>query len=269
MTAAGCVWLYAVVPADQPSAADVADAAGIAEVAGVAGESLHVVPGPGVAAVAGVVPREDFDEEPLRAHLEDVAWLDRTVRTHHQVVNALAARGPVLPMRYATVYHEDSGVTAMLQARRDELSAALARIAGSTEWGIKLYLADQPAAELDGDRPDEQERPGTAYLLRRKAQRDDRLRAREQAVDAADRIHDALAAVAAESTRHPLQTPQASGRCEPMLLNGAYLVPDERLPAFDKVIASCAADHGELSVEVTGPWPAYSFADVGGLPEGG
>ncbi|GAA1971640.1 GvpL/GvpF family gas vesicle protein [Catenulispora subtropica] len=254
------VWLYAVVSADGPPLPDTS---------GVAGESPYLVPGPGVAAVAGRVPRADFDEEPLRARLEDVAWLDRTVRTHHRVIAALATTRPVLPMRYATVYREDSGVSAMLSAHRDELLAILERITGCTEWGVKIYLAHASSALSDSDsvQPADEQRPGTAYLLRRKAQRWDRQETLRLAADEVGRFHGALAATAVERARHPLQDSETSGRREPMLLNGAYLVADEHLPTWEKMIASFVADHDELSVEVTGPWPAYSFTDLGGRPE--
>jgi len=268
VTAAACVWLYAVVPAGPSPGGGGSVESALAAISGVADEPLYLVPGPGVAAVAGAVPCEDFDEEPLRTHLADVTWLERTVRIHHGAVDALVRAGPVLPMRYATVYREESSVAAMLETHRERLAAALERITGRTEWGVKVYLAHRSATESDGARPADQSSPGTAYLLRRKAQRDDRLQTRQRAGEEADRIHEALAAAAVENARHPLQTAEASGRGEPMVLNGAYLVDDERLPAFEKAVASCAADHGALRVEVTGPWPAYSFTDIGELPEG-
>lgn len=271
MNAAACVWLYGIVPAGRSGGADPSGSSGtsaISAISGVADEPLYVVAGPDVAAVAGAVPREDFDEEPLRTHLEDVTWLERTVRIHHRAVDALAHTGPVLPMRYATVYREESSVVAMLESHRGELTAALERLAGRTEWGVKVYLAHRSAAGPDRDRPADESKPGTAYLLRRKAQRDERLQMRRRAGEEADRIHEALATAAVEDARHPLQTAEASGRREPMVLNGAYLVEDERLPAFEKAVAACATDHGELRVEVTGPWPAYSFTDIAGLSEG-
>ena len=88
-----------------------------------------------------------------------------------------------------------------------------------------------------------------------------------QAMDEAQQIHAALAKTAAASTCHPLQTSEASGRREPMVLNAAYLVEDDSLSALEATVSTLAAGHPELRIEVTGPWPPYSFSSVGPAPE--
>jgi hypothetical protein len=42
-----------------------------------------------------------------------------------------------------------------------------------------------------------------------------------------------------------------------MLFNGAYLVSD-RGP-FEQALGSFSREHGELQLELTGPWPPYNF----------
>jgi hypothetical protein len=49
-----------------------------------------------------------------------------------------------------------------------------------------------------------------------------------------------------------------------MILNAAYLVADDRDGDFAAAVDSLAAGHPALRLEITGPWPPYSFA---GLPE--
>lgn len=266
MTGASNVWLYAVVEAGRPPPAGRT---------GVAGEALQLIGGPGggpgVVAVAGLVPRADFDEAPLQAHLEDAVWLERLARTHHQVIDELARGGPCLPMRLATLYHDEQGVTGMLRERREELVRALAAIAGRSEWGVKAYLprtaAPASTASADGQIADDK-RPGTAYLLRRKNENEQRREGLRHAVDEAQEIHAWLAgSVASAAQRHPLQSAEASGRREPMVLNGAYLIADDQRADFESAVESLAARHPELHLEVTGPWPAYSFSGIGTEPE--
>jgi hypothetical protein len=168
----------------------------------------------------------------------------------------------------------------MLRGHREELLAALGHIAGRAEWGIKLYLAqadapgDPTTGGTDGttkmaDTTTGHARPGTAYLLCRKVRREDLERAVSRAAAAAEQIHATLAATAVESARHPLQSAEASGRREPMVLNGAYLIEDSRRAAFDAAVDALVADHAELRMEMTGPWPPYSFSGVAAWPEGG
>lgn len=260
MTEVQNTWLYAVVPEGRLPPP---------ETLGVAGETLRAVCGPGLTAVAGSVPRADFDEEPLRAHFEDIAWLERTVRAHHEVVDALAGTGPVLPMRFATLYRDDQRAAAMLHARSEELSAALEQIAGCTEWGVKVYLARLPAAPSPDDQATDEEHPGTAYLLRRRTRRQEHSEVLRRRADEARQVHGVLAATATRSTQHPVRTGEGSARSEPMVLNGAYLIDDSRLSGFENAVRSVAARHPALRVEVTGPWPPYSFSAVGADSEEG
>lgn len=265
MTRVSNVWLYAVVESGRPLPAGMT---------GVAGEAVRLIDGPGVAAAAGLVPRGDFDEEPLQGHLEDAVWLERLARAHHHVIDELARGGATLPLRLATLYNEEQGVTGMLQERREELVRALAAISGRSEWGVKAYLtptaapaSTASAAASDGQAADAK-RPGTAYLLRRKNQNEQRREGLRQAVDEAQEIHASLAgSVASAAQLHPLQSAEASGRREPMVLNGAYLVADDQTADLKKVVEALAAQHPELRLEVTGPWPAYSFSGVGTDPE--
>lgn len=247
-------WLYAVIAADRKLPAGVS---------GVAGESPRIVSGPGVAAVVGTVPRAHFDDETLQAHLEDPGWLEQTVRAHHDVIGTLTQDGPVLPVRFATVYRDDQRVVATLEDQRRDLLRALEQMAGRTEWGVKVYVDPQRATTAGEARAADESRPGTAYLLQRRAQQEGRSQVLRRAMDEAQQIHAALARTAAASTCHPLQTSEASGRREPMVLNAAYLMEDDRFSVLEDLVGTVAAGHPELRVEVTGPWPPYSFSNVG------
>jgi len=256
MTASFNTWLYAVVPAHrQPPP----------ELSGVAGEPLRTVVVGEIAAVVGSVPRSSFGEDTLQAHLEDAAWLEVTAVAHHRVIDALARTGPTLPMRFATLFRDDQRSAAMLRDRLNELSAALRQITDRVEWGVKVYVA-RPVATAPASGPSNQagngQRPGTAYLLRRKAQRENTLEALRGAMDDAQQIHASLAALTAASTQHPLQKKEASGRSEPMVLNGAYLVDDSRRPALEQALSTLAGRYPGLRIEVTGPWPPYSFSAI-------
>ncbi|MFF7456612.1 GvpL/GvpF family gas vesicle protein [Kitasatospora sp. NPDC008115] len=255
-------WLYAITGAGRSAPPGLT---------GVAGEPLHAIAGPGLTALAGAVPRSDFDEEPVRAHLEDALWLEHAVRAHHHVVSHLARTAPVLPLRFAVLYRDDQRAAAMLTEHRDELTTALRRIAGRIEWGVKVYLSptDPPHDVQGGDpRQDPSARPGTAYLLRRQAHHHRQEQAHQQAADDALRVHTALARSAASAVCHPLQQAGATGPAEPMLLNGAYLVEQALTAAFHEAVSALATRFPGLRLETTGPWPPYSFTAVSDFGSG-
>jgi Gas vesicle synthesis protein GvpL/GvpF len=159
--------------------------------------------------------------------------------THERVVEALMDRGPVLPMRFGTVLDDDEALAAMLRARRDELAAALQRVRGRVELGLRV-VADRPAREAGAQN-------GRAYVL---ARLDEYRRAERAARD----VHEPLAALACESRVRP-RTPA------PTLLATSYLVERGDVRTFRARVEEAAAACPGVHVVCTGPWPPYSFTE--------
>ncbi|MEV0236492.1 GvpL/GvpF family gas vesicle protein [Nonomuraea sp. NPDC050786] len=116
---------------------------------------------------------------------------------------------------------------------------------------------DRAQGDVDRAAGDGVRGAGTAYLQRRQASLRGRERARRQIAGRAEHIHAALSSLAVASCRHRAQDPQLSGRKEAMLLNGAYLVDEERDEEFAATAGSLGGDGVE--VRLTGPWAPYSF----------
>ncbi|MEU4470882.1 GvpL/GvpF family gas vesicle protein [Micromonospora sp. NPDC023888] len=249
-------WLHAVVRD--------ADPATLAAIRGMDGGPVRAVSAAGLVAVVSSASLDEYGEEPLRRNLEDLAWLERAARAHHAVVEALARRGPVVPARLATVHSDDERVAQSLDARRDELVHTLDRLTGRGEWGVKAYLA--PGEVTVGTGTTGAGGVGTAYLRRRRAQLTAREERQQVASAAADAVHVALCEVAVAGRRHAPQDRRLSGASAPMVLNGAYLVDVATLPSFTDMVGSLNGRHPGLHLELTGPWPAYSFVVEGPEP---
>jgi Gas vesicle synthesis protein GvpL/GvpF len=240
------VWLHAVVPPLEPSALD--------GVPGMEGVRLSMVQAAGLAAVVSEVPLSRYGEEPLRRHLEDLTWLEGAARAHHVVVDALAQAGPVVPARLATVYLNAERVAEMLTERRDEFVDGLDRVNGRAEWGVKAYAMEM----TDAARPAPAD-SGLAYLRRRRAQLTAQNEGLENAAREATAVHASLAHFAAGARRHAPQDRRLSGAETAMVLNGAYLVDKDRVVEFTDLVSALSKCHAAVRLEVTGPWPPYSF----------
>ncbi|MFE5870907.1 GvpL/GvpF family gas vesicle protein [Streptomyces roseifaciens] len=242
-------------------------------VTGVAGEPVRAVREGDLVVLVGPVPAAEFDEKGLRERLEDLAWLEHVARGHQRVVDAASAGAPcVLPLRLATVYRDEAGVRRMLTSRHAAFGAALDRLEGRAEWGVKIHTVAEgaggpPAAPPPG--PPSRARPrapraatsGRDYLRQRAAERQAREEEWRHVDEAARGIHAALATLAEETRRYPPQNPRLTGHPGRNVLNAAYLVPRERGPAFTAAVAALAgrAPRDGLRVELTGPWAPYSF----------
>jgi hypothetical protein len=170
----------------------------------------------------------------------------------------------VLPTRLATVYTSDAAACAALDHRHDQLRDTLRRVGGRVEWGVKAYAAagastaHKTSGEAAGGDPESG--AGLAYLRRRRDQLAAGREARSTAVQGARTVHAELAGQAAETMVRPPQPAQLTGSREPMLLNAAYLLDPGDGRTFTAAVAAEATAHPELRIELTGPWPPYSFA---------
>ncbi|GII92861.1 GvpL/GvpF family gas vesicle protein [Sinosporangium siamense] len=256
-------YLYAVATdLDKPAPTDLT---------GVSGGAVRVISHSGLVAYVSTVSLDEFGEEPLRTSMEDLDWLSRTARTHHQVVETVAVSAPTAPVRLITVYSGDEQVEDLLRRRREDFSEVLARIAGRWEWGVKVYAeaVGPPSSPETAPGGGEETNPGTAYLKRRQASLRDREKDRRHAVAAADEIHETLSAYAVAARRHRTQDPQLSGRQEWMVLNGAYLIDGDNGEEFTRILDGLRKPG--IQAELTGPWVPYSFtvtADAAGGPDG-
>ncbi|MFD4481812.1 GvpL/GvpF family gas vesicle protein [Streptomyces sp. NPDC058471] len=230
-----------------------------AQVTGVDGAPPGQLSHHGLIAVVGTVPERDFAEEPLRRHLEDLDWLSATARAHQSVIDALTVVTTPLPLRLATVFRDDAGVRAMMEAREDSFRRTLDRLDGRVEWGVKIHAdaeAARPAAEP------EKAASGRDYLRQRRQ----RNRAHEEMWESAEkfarRLHDTLCEHAEDARLHAPQNSALSKETGRNVLNAAYLVPRSDSEAFVELVEGVKSEESGMRVEITGPWAAYSFAGL-------
>ena len=250
------VWVYAV--------AEGAVTAALGQLSGVGGGPVRSVEGAGLTALAGDVPLAEFGEQALRRNFEDLAWLEATARAHHRVIDAVTRQGPAVPMRLATVYSSDASVAAMLAERSADFRAALDHIRGRSEWGVKAYAAGRPepvAATPDTGKPAHRGAgAGAAYLQRRRDQLTAQKNASRQMMATAEAVHAELSRYAAGARLHPPQAPELTGSKDRMILNAAYLLDDGREQDFAALVTALGKRYRDVRLELTGPWPPYSFA---------
>ncbi|MFI2431774.1 GvpL/GvpF family gas vesicle protein [Streptomyces sp. NPDC018693] len=257
-------YAYAVLRAAEPPPT------ALAAVRGVAQAPVTLVDAGSVAAAVSAVPADEFSQTALKAHLEDLRWLESTARAHHLVIETLAAHTSVLPLRLATVYLDDNRVREMLQAHEAAFTASLDRLADHVEWGVKVY-ADIPPSSAPPPPPSgpaDDPNPGRAYLRHRRHQRQAHEDTRRAAEEAVRRTELQAQNLAVERTRHrPQQGTLAAPAPGENIANDAYLVPRRLAEEFRDRMSHAADDLPGVRIEVTGPWAPYSFAGLPPPPE--
>jgi hypothetical protein len=262
------VWLYGVVRS--------ADAAVLPPaLAGVEpGARVEILREGDLAALTSPVPRDEYADERLREHLNDIEWVERTARAHQDVLEtALVSGVGVVPFRLCTLYREPEGVHALLRDEGETLRRSLAVVDGRAEWGMKLFvdrerLAEALAAEEALDDEDDGLREGggegTDYLVRKQQGRAAQRRVDEFAARCAEEVHRRLETMAERARITPVQPREAHGREADMLLNGVYLVSRREEGQLEQTLRALRADWDDagFQFELTGPWPPYNFVST-------
>ncbi len=249
MSDADLVWVYGVV----------ADAPEPPVASGVDGHPVLVHRHAGLSALVSEVPRERFNEQALTERLEDLESVERLARAHDAVLEAALATVTVVPFRLCTVYSSLEALDTMLAREGLALSAALDRLDGMQEWGVKGFLRAPVAASAAVEAAS-----GTEYLARKRERRDAAVAGREATETAVAQTHATLSECATASTLSRPHDRRLSGRDTEMVLNAAYLVPAEGVAAFRAIAENLARRHEaeDVELELTGPWPPYHFVET-------
>lgn len=233
---------------------------------------LELITSGELAAVASAVPLSDYGEEALGSRLEDATWTAVRALRHEGVVEHFARRAAVAPLRFGTIYLRRESVARMLEERGEELGRVVARLEGREEWGVNVYaerakMKDavvrlSPRLREMSERA-EHSAPGQAYLLRKKidALREEETRAEVKRV--VNEMESALSAASAGATRLRLLKDEANERGE-LAAKLAFLVAREGFDGFRAAAERLAEQHAAsgFRIELTGPWPAYNFAEA-------
>jgi hypothetical protein len=213
----------------------------------------------GLAALVSAVPLHEYGESGLRERLEDLEKLEVLACAHELVLDEALRVGAVVPFRICTIYASPARVEEMLARERELLTAALRRLRGMAEWGVKGFAVAAGNGAAAGEPAS-----GTEYLARRRDERaaeEDTRRALDSAVGD---VHARLREHAAGAVLSPPQASRLTGREAEMVLNGAYLVADADVDDFHKLVAELDGRHRTdgMQLELTGPWPAYHFTEA-------
>jgi hypothetical protein len=162
------------------------------------------------------------------------------VVNHEPVLEAIMARGAVLPLRFGTQLAREEELEAVLAARRDELLRSLERVRGKVELGVRIIPQRPLVPGTSGPEP-----TGRGYLLAR-------VRAHRRREEATREVHTVLAALSAASCVRPAERP-------PAIFVAAYLVDSDRVSEFRLEADQLAGAQPSAQLVVSGPWPPYSF----------
>ena len=231
----------------------------------------------GIAAVFSNVPTDEVCGERAESAMQDPEWVIPRACRHEGVVEEVMARAAVLPVRFGAVFSSSEALAGFLAENWDEVSGYLQTIADREEWAVKGYLDVDKAqawlmehdSDLSAQRAQMPASQGARYFHEK------RLRARVQEhlkawrVCAARAIQAELGAHAVDACPLKLQSRDVSGREHGMMFNCAFMLQRGAIDQFRSQVNSAGTSFSEqgVTLEVSGPWPPYSFCPTLGAGE--
>lgn len=185
----------------------------------------------------------------LESNMENLEWLALHGVRHQQVVGEIAGEETIVPARFATLFSSQAALRKDVESRASALEKVFARIADSDEWGVKVLLEEQPPAAAGRSAPGS----GRDYLKQKAA----RMKKRPERNDAElKELAAALEKVATDSS----PAGKVSGSRPGLLWQATFLVARSRRKQWEAVLQQFVQQwQGKRRIEVTGPWPPYSF----------
>jgi hypothetical protein len=202
-------------------------------------------------------PLVRYGEVPINRRLSNLNWVSRAAMAHEAVVESFIAAPALVPMKLFTIFTSDARALEHLRIDRPRVERVLQRVRDHHEWGVRMILE-----RANGPKKRSSERSirsGTAYLSKKKSQRDRAMQLSQRARKTTAELYHRLVGCAAASTRRTAsELPVTDG---PLLLDAAFLVRRSQATRFRRLVAREAKALGTRGYRVmlSGPWPPYSF----------
>jgi hypothetical protein len=187
---------------------------------------------------------------------------------HERVVEFFASRGPLIPLRFGTIYLDRMSVERMLSSRALEFRSMMKSLRGRQEWGVLIYsdhaaLISNIASKNAEIRPLLERAaaapPGQSYLLAKQIEVLKARTARQEISAAIVRMKEDLDA----SSEQSVSSPPERRRTEhgELIARLTFLVQSRRFRRFQATAERLARDYlsSGFHIELVGPMPPYSF----------
>ncbi|MEU8822435.1 GvpL/GvpF family gas vesicle protein [Streptomyces sp. NPDC048636] len=237
--APGGVYVYGVVHAGHPVPPG---RAGVGERPG----PVRTLPAGELAAVVSDAP------DRLRAKRRDLL-------AHQDLALALAADGPVLPMRFGMIAPDEDVVRQQLRSSQDECLAALQRVDGRVEMNVKVIPAQ---GDLDSLVREDAEVGRARAAARGAPGYEASVRLGEAVARGLTRRAAAVATGVVAELSALAEARVAGPEVPGCVLNASFLIPRAAAGRFGTAVERLAARHGtRVELRLTGPLPCYSFVE--------
>ena len=251
----GVTYVYCLVASKKPLAATRTAGLPGAEKA----RAIEIVPRRYL--IVSAAPAAAYGEAALAARLSDLDWVSRAAVAHDAVIESfMGAADAVVPMKLFTLFTSDARALEQVRSNWKAIDALIKRLSNHAEWGVRLVFDESRAPSEDSKLAASS---GRGYLMAKREHRAATTAHSTSMRKTAGGVLKTLDSLARDSRQRPITAP-AESRSR-LLLDAAFLVPRAKAARFKTSVEKQAkklAPSG-YALQVTGPWPPYSFVENG------
>ncbi|MFH0823089.1 MAG: GvpL/GvpF family gas vesicle protein [Pseudomonadota bacterium] len=222
-----------------------------------------------ISAVVSEVPLAEFSGPLAEENLCNLQWVGPRALCHQEIILCAMKSSPVLPARFGTLFSSRESLAALVETNFEEINDFLDSVTGKDEWAVKGLLSKSHAKKkLLGERGDcasealSELSPGLRYFKEKQLQAEvekDLVRWLKEAMSA---VADDLTICSSDRRKRKIVSLSAEDGDRATVVNWAFLVDRGCLDDFMTRLGRANNDYADfgLSMELSGPWPPYSFA---------
>lgn len=212
------------------------------------------------------IERADFEGPVGEKNLADIHWLTPRVIAHEKVVDQLSRQSSFYPARFGTLFSCESRLQAFVSQFSDQLLCFFQRIHGKKEWGIKFFGNHAQAAMIIAEREGIVRQGvavgGAKYLKLKQLQRETSKLKSDFFITTLREAIQSLGTQFTEMITRPIPSKHQEVTRGELLSNIAVLLSEpesNRIVQWGEHWNRTKSLSSGIQVELTGPWPAYSF----------
>jgi hypothetical protein len=227
-------------------------------------------------AVVSRVSNDDFGKENLEKNICNMEWLEKHVRIHESVIDAVMIEKELalVPFKFATVFFTKDSLRSFMAGHTESLKKNLHFLNDKEEWGVKIFFDKEQMEksilenDLDVKKFDEDissTTPGKAFFLKKKKKELVKNLLQSKTNEYAQDCYKIFKDLSVETKINKLQPKELSNKETEMILNAVFLVNVYNNPKFMDCVLDVRNRYRNRGFEIdcTGPWPAYNFCNIG------
>jgi hypothetical protein len=220
-------------------------------------------------AYARIVALSDYSEEALKKRADDQAWLIAEAQQHHAVIAEVHQQTPMLPAKFGSAYATEDDVRNALEQSKQTILERLRTLEGCDEWAAYVYLEEGDLSQVvlarDSELKDlaaefEGASEGRKYMLRQRLQSRMKDAIERYETEISQQALNALRPLTADFQFEPPRDAEATPEGEIEIARASMLVRRDQAEQFISQAEQTNQSIGKIWLKITGPWPAYSFA---------